>query len=143
MLNMLLTEIILVKRQNYNVDFYKPDSVKKRSLAYLQNSCDIHNMFKVLFEKRITENIEKYNDWKGDKNDEDWSLPKIAQALRKSNEFYDLDKKKQKEYKAAYIAEFFRKNHVYKSSVYTDTGKHALFLRDWRLIPRTDEEDEE
>jgi phage/plasmid-associated DNA primase len=143
MLNMLLTEIILVKRQNYNVDFYKPDSVKKRSLAYLQNSYDIHNMFKVLFEKRITENIEKYNDWKGDKNDEDWSLPKIAQALRKSNEFYDLDKKKQREYKAAYIAEFFRKNHVYKSSVYTDTGKHALFLRDWRLIPRTDEEDGE
>jgi phage/plasmid-associated DNA primase len=133
MLNILLHNLLLVKAKDYNVDFFKPESVKQRSLAYLQNSYDIHNIFKSLFEKRCMENAGKYINWKGDKEDEDWTLSKIAGHIRKSPEFYDLSKSKQKEYKAEVIEEFFRKNNFYKSSVYTDTNKHALRMRDWRL----------
>lgn len=141
MLNILLTDIISVKGQNYNVDFFKPESVKQRSLAYLQNSYDIHNIFKAIFEKRSEENKDEYVNWKGEKSDTDWSLAKIAQAIRKSPEFYDLDKKKQKEYKAEVIEEFFRKNNFYKTSVYTDANKHALFMRDWRMKPKEESEE--
>ena len=142
MLNILLHNLLLVKAQNYNVDFFKPESVKQRSLAYLQNSYDIHNIFKSLFEKRCEENADKYINWKGKEEDEDWTLSKIAGHIRKAPEFYDLPKSKQKEYKAEVIEEFFRKNNFYKSSVYTDTNKHALRMRDWRLKLAEAEEDD-
>jgi len=141
MLNILLHNLLLVKEQEYNVDFFKPESVKQRSLAYLQNSYDIHNIFKSIFEKRKEKNATTYVDWKGNQNDEDWTLAKIAQELRKSNDFYDLPKKKQKEYSAEAIDEFLRKNNFYKSSVYKDTNKHAFKMRDWRLKPKEMEDE--
>jgi phage/plasmid-associated DNA primase len=142
MLNILLHNLLLVKGQDYNVDYFKPDSVKQRSLAYLQNSYDLHNIFKSLFEKRVEENADKYLNWKGKPEDEDWTLSKIAGQIRKSSEFHDLPKSKQKEYKAEVIEEFFRKNNFYKSSVYTDTNKHALRMRGWRLKIVEDEEED-
>lgn len=141
MLNVLLHNLLMVKAQGYNVDFFKPESVKQRSLAYLQNSYDIHNIFKSVFEKRQEENVGKYENWKGQIADEDWTLSKIALHIRKAPEFYDLPKSKQKEYKTEAIEEFFRKNNFYRTSVYTDNNKHALKMKDWRLKPR--EEDEE
>ena len=135
MLNILLHNLLLVKAKGYNVDFFKPDSVKQRSLTYLQNSYDIHNIFKSVFEKRQEENVSKYLNWKGKAEDEDWTLSKVAGYIRKVPEFYELPKSKQKEYKAEVIEEFFRKNNFYKTSVYTDTNKHALRMKDWRLKP--------
>jgi len=143
MLNILLRNLLLVKKAEYNLDIFKPESVKQRSLAYLQNSYDIHNIFNSIFEKRSEENVDKYLNWKGELADADWSLAKIAQAIRKSPEFYDLDKKKQKEYKAEVIEEFFRKNNFYKSSVYTDANKHALFMRGWRMKPKEEVESDD
>jgi phage/plasmid-associated DNA primase len=143
MLNILLHNLLLVKEQNYNVDFFKPESVKQRSISYLQNSYDIHNIFKSLFEKRCEGNSNIYVNWKGDLKNEDWTIAKIAGHIRKSPEFYDLPKSKQKEYKADVIEEFFRKNNFYKLSVYTDTHKHALCMRDWRLKPVIVDEDED
>jgi phage/plasmid-associated DNA primase len=141
MLNILIHNLLQVKSQGYNVDFFRPESVKQRSLAYLQNSYDLHNIFKSIFERRVEENVDRYVNWKNEVIDADWSLAKIAQAVRKAPEFYDLPKSKQKEYKAEVIEDFFRKNNFYKTSVYTDTHKHTLFMRDWRLKP--DVEDEE
>lgn len=135
MLNILLTNLLMVKEKGYNVDHYKPESVKQRSLAYLQNSYDIHNVFTSLFEKRCDENAAKYVDAKGKLCDEDWTLPKIAQAIRKSQEFYELPKSKQKEYKAEVIESFFMKNNVYKAACYNDTNKHAWKMRGWREKP--------
>lgn len=142
MLNILIHNLLLVKEKNYNVDYFKPESVKKRSLAYLQNSYDIHNIFKTLFEIRTEANKDKYENWKGVISDEDWTLSKIALAIRKSSEFYDLPKSKQKEYKADMIEEFFRKNNFYKSNVYTDSHSHSIKMRDWRLKPKEEEDDE-
>lgn len=141
MLNILLHNLLMVKAQNYNVDFFKPESVKQRSLAYLQNSYDLHNIFQSLFEKRYEDNVDKYLDSKGKIKDEDWTLSKIAQAIRKSPDFYELPKLKQKEYKAEVIEAFFMKNNFYKSSCYNDTNKHAWRMRDWRLKPKEEEEE--
>ena len=135
MLNILVDNLLLVKEQHYNVDAFKPDSVRKRSLAYLQNSYDIHNIFMALFELRCEANIDKYKNAKDEPSDEDWTIYKIVQSIRKSAEFYDLDKKRQKEYKAEVIEEFFKKNAFYKNSLYADTHKHAQCMRNWRLKP--------
>jgi hypothetical protein len=141
MLNILICNLLQVKAQNYNVDYFKPESVKQRSLTYLQNSYDIHNIFQSLFEKRCEENVSKYKNWKGIEEDEDWTLPKIVGYIRKSSDFFQLPKPKQKEYKAEVVEEFFRKNNFYKSSVYTNTNKHALCMKDWRLKPMEDEDE--
>jgi len=143
MLNVLLHNLMMVKAQCYNVDFFKPDSVKQRSLAYLQNSYDLHNIFKSLFEKRQEENKNRYENWKGDLKDEDWTLPKVVGVIRKSQDFFELPKSKQKEYKADVVEEFFKKNSFYKSSIYMDTDKHAFKMKNWRLKPQEEELDEE
>jgi phage/plasmid-associated DNA primase len=143
MLNILLHNLLLVKEQGYNVDFFKPASVKQRSLAYLQNSYDIHNIFKALFEKRNEDNKDKYENWKGNIVDEDWTLSKVVGHIRKSAEFFELPKTKQKEYKIEVVEEFFKKNNFYKSSVYMDTNKHALKLRDWRLKLKVEEDEDD
>jgi hypothetical protein len=142
MLNILLHNLLLVKAQEYNVDFFKPESVKQRSLAYLQNSYDLHNIFQSLFEKRKEENVDKYENWKGKVEDEDWTLKKIAGHIRKSKDFYELPKSRQKEYKAEVIEAFFIKNNFYKSLCYNDTNKHAWRMRDWRLKPQEYEEED-
>lgn len=133
MLNLLLQHLLLVKAQGYNIDFFKPESVKKRSFDYLQNSYDIHNIFKSLFESYCEEKSTEYVNWKGEIEDRDWTLPKIAGHIRKSPDFNELPKKLQKEYKADVIIEFFCKNNFYKSIVYTDTIRHAFCMKDWRL----------
>jgi phage/plasmid-associated DNA primase len=143
MLNILLQNLLMVKAQNYNVDFFKPDSVKQRSLAYLQNSYDLHNIFKGLFEKRQEENAGRYENWKGTLEDEDWTLSKAVILLRKSPDFFELPKPKQKEYKADVVEEFFKKNSFYKSSIYMDIHKHAFRMKNWRLKPREDDIEEE
>jgi phage/plasmid-associated DNA primase len=143
MLNILIQNLLLVKAHDYDVDFFKPESVKLRSLAYLQNSYDIHNIFISVFEKRCEENKKKYMNWKNEESDTDWTLAKIAQAVRKAPDFYDLPPKKQKEYKAEVIEEFFRKNSFYKTSVYMNTDRHALFMRDWRKKPAEDNSDDD
>lgn len=143
MLNILLQNLIQVKQANYDVDAFKPESVKQRSLAYLQNSYDIHNIFNSMFERRNEELKDKYQNWKGEPKDEDWTLAKIAQAIRKSNEFFELPKKKQKDYTADAIEEFFCKNNFYKSSIYADTNAHTKRMRDWRRKVVDDAEDSE
>jgi phage/plasmid-associated DNA primase len=143
MLNILISNLLMVKEKGYNVDAFKPDSVKKRSLTYLQNSYDIHNIFTTLFELRCEENKDKYIGWNAKaKGDEDWTLPKIASHIRKSKDFAELPKSKQKEYKAEDIEQFFMKNNFYKSVCYNDTNKHAWRIRGWRLKPEEEEEDD-
>lgn len=145
MLNILLHNLLMVKEQDYNVDYFKPDSVKQRSLAYLQNSHDIHNIFNSLFEKRNEANATLYKDWKGNDKDEDWTLPKIVTAITKSTEFaLDLDKEKRKEYKQEGVIEtFFMKNTFYKNSCYNDTKNHAWKLRGWRRKPIIEDDDDD
>jgi phage/plasmid-associated DNA primase len=142
MLNILLQNLIMVKNANYDVDAFKPESVKKRSLAYLQKSYDVHNIFITLFEKRDEANKDSYRNWKNEPEDQDWSLAKIAQAIRKSNEFFELSKKKQKEYTADAIEEFFCKNNFYKSSIYADSNKHTKKMKEWRRKIETEDNDE-
>ena len=130
MLNILLANLLAVKGENYNVDAFKPESVKKRSLEYLQNSYDLHNIFTQLFEKRVA-GVE-YLNHKREPSDEDWTLPKIASAIKNSPEFYALSPSRKKEYSAkGVIEDFFRTNKIYKSSVYNDTHNKQWKMRGW------------
>lgn len=141
MLNILLHNLFLVKAQGYNIDYFKPQSVKDRSLAYLQDSYDLHVIFTSLFEKHSENNQSIYKNWKGEVEDKDWTLSKAVSHLRKSSEFYDLPKDKKKEYTPTACEEFFRKNPFYKSVVYMDTHSHSFRIKKWRLKP-VDEEEE-
>jgi len=141
MLNILLRNIIILKRKNYVLDSFKPESVRLRSLAYLQDSFDIHTIFINLFEKRVEENADKYQDWKGNLCDKDWSLAKISKKIRESRDFMELSKKKQKELNPKSIEDFFKKNAFYKSCVQTDSKKHSIIMVGWRLKPFIEEQD--
>lgn len=142
MLNIMLQHLLKVKSKNYIVDSFKPESVRLRSLAYLQNSYDIHNIFTALFEKRDIANKDIYLNSKGDKEDKDWSICKIIGAIRKSSDFFELPKKKQKEYDIKTITEFLQKNNFYKPYIYGDLHTKQHLMRDWRLKPILTEEDE-
>jgi hypothetical protein len=141
MLNILLHNLLMVKEAGYNVDAFKPESVKIRSLAYLQNSYDLHNIFTTHYEIRNEENQAEYRNWKGETEDADWTISKIASHIRKTQDFYDLPKEKKKEYTAKDVEDFFRTNKFYKSYVYMNTDKHAWVMRNWRLKPEEKEEE--
>lgn len=143
MLNILVTHLLLVKAQKYNVDYFKPESVKQRSLAYLQNSYDIHKLFVSLFEEECAHNADKYVNWNGKAENADWTLSKIAGAIRKSSEFKELSKSKRDEYTAKEIQDFFVKNKIYKRQVYGDHHNHTWKMKGWRLRPVKEEEEEE
>ena len=96
-----------------------------------------------LYERTCDENADKYKNWKGDVKNEDWTLTKIANTIRKSPVFFELPKRKQKEYSADEIVNFFRKNTFYKSYVYENSNKHTVLMRDWRLKPVEEDEDDE
>ena len=145
MLNILLINLIEVSDKGYNLDYFRPESVRIRSLVYLQNSYIIHNIFTVLFEERNEALKNEYINYKGEKIDEDWTLSKIASRIQSSGEFYDLSKQKRAEYsKPKVIEDFFRKNDFYKSSVYIDKHRKATLLKGWRLkLPNTDADADE
>lgn len=142
MLNIMLQHLLLVKSKNYVVDSFKPESVRLRSLAYLQNSYDIHNIFTALFEKHDEKRKDLYLNSKGDEDDKDWSLLKIVSAIRKSSDFSELPKKKQKEYDVNAVTEFLQKNNFYKPYMYIDSHRKCQVMRDWRLKPILVEEEE-
>ncbi|TAF37400.1 MAG: hypothetical protein EAZ66_07160, partial [Alphaproteobacteria bacterium] len=108
-------------------------SVKQRTMEYLQNSYDIHNIFTTLFEPYDEEKKDLYLDSKGEPYNEDWTIPQISILIRGSGEFKDLPKIRQKEYNAEYVKTFFRKNALYKKEWYMDAKKHAECLKGWRL----------
>ena len=138
MLNLLLANILLLKKRDYKIAELKPESVTLRSQAYLQDSYDIHRIFRVYFVQRDEEVAQEglYYDWTQQANDTDWSLAKIAQKIRGVPEFHDeLSSDKKKELTAKNIEAFFKTNAMYKHSVYRDNHRKADLLRDWRLKP--------
>lgn len=140
MLNILLSQLLELKKKGYNTDAFRPESVRLRSLDYLQNSYDIHNIFTTLFEVRCDDNATKYENWKGELEDADWTLSKIIKKIKDSKEFYELPKHKKKEYKKNEDFEkFFNTNIFYKSIIYKDSSSHSIKFRNWRLKLKEEE----
>lgn len=142
-LNICVENVLLVKAQKYNIDFFRPESVLLRSASYLQKSYDIHNIFQLLFEKRIEANASKYLNWKGELKDADWTLTKIASKIKSSKDYCDLSKTKQKEYNAEYIVNFFKTNKIYSKDCINNTDKHAWEIKGYRLKLEELDEDED
>jgi len=103
--NIIFEYLQLLHKQNYNIDYFIPESIKKRSLDYIQSSNTIHNIFIELF----------------DENKEDNSFIKIDDVITtitSSVYFNQLSKKQQGEFKNSTIKEYFKKNDTYKKSYY-------------------------
>lgn len=99
--NILFEYLHLLNKQNYNIDFFIPESIKKRSLDYIQSSNTIHNIFIELFEEDQTENaFLKIDD--------------IIKMITSSVYFSQLSKKQQSEFKTSTIKEYFKTNDIYK-----------------------------
>lgn len=142
LINILITNLKEVMDAKLNVKAFIPESVKIRSLEYLNKSNDINNLFLEVFEKR-RDGVE-YFDKEGKPFDEDWSLPSIAKVIRSSRTtFYTLSKKTQQELTKENIKGFFLTNKIYKKMVVKDTHSKQMFLKGYRLKEPEDEDDDE
>jgi len=103
--NIIFEYLQLLHQQNYNIDYFIPDSIKKRSLDYIQSSNTIHNIFLELFE----EDTEDKSFLKVDD---------IISTITSSVYFSQLTKKQQGEFKASTIKEYFKKNDLYSKNYY-------------------------
>jgi hypothetical protein len=135
MLNLLFQYQLRFKNEGQGViDRYIPMSVKKRTMEYLQNSYDIHNIFTTYFEIPVVLTTDGDTSTEcSEEDDPDWTLAKISQYIRNSSEFKELPKLKQKEYNPEYVKSFFRKNAIYKKAWYFDSDSKCEFLKGWRL----------
>jgi hypothetical protein len=133
MLNILFSYQLRFRNEGKGViDRYVPMSVKNRTMEYLQNSYDIHNIFTTYFEIPIIETNGETSSEDSLEDDPDWTVSKISQFIRGSAEFRELPKLKQKEYNPEYVKSFFRKNAIYKKAWYCD--RHQMeYLKSWRL----------
>lgn len=103
--NMLFEYLQLLHKQNYNIDFFIPNSIKKRSLDYIQSSNTIHNIFLELFEEdKQVNSFLKLDD--------------VILTISSSVYFNQLTKKQQGEFKNSTIKEYFKTNDTYKKSYY-------------------------
>ena len=132
MANILLGYLQKVKENDYKLDTYKPDSVRQRSMAYIQTSYDIHNIFIGLFEPR--QDIENRYA-----TDEDWTITQISKTIRTSTLFRNLPKHKQKEFTAEKVKEFLKTNQFYKRLFYHKDKLDKI--RGWRLKPIDEDEE--
>jgi hypothetical protein len=134
MLNLLFSYQLRFRNEGKGIiDRYIPASVKNRTMEYLQNSYDIHNIFTTYFEIPVSESNGETSSEDSAEDDPDWTLAKISQFIRASAEFRELPKLKQKEYNPEYIKSFFRKNAIYKKTYKLDSHSKLEFLRGWRL----------
>ena len=127
-MNLLITYLLVLKNEaNYIIDDFVPESVQKRSLAYLQESFDIHHYFMHLFEKR-REDVSYSKD-------EDWSISKVVKTIRASDVFTSLTRREQysKELSVGSMKEFFKTNAFYKKYVHVNSSTKKITLRGWRL----------
>jgi hypothetical protein len=140
LINILIDYLIELKEQKLNVNYFIPESVKIRSLEYLNKSNDVNNLFLEAFELR-QDGVE-YIDKDGNPFDEDWTLPSIASILRSSRtSFHSLPKKVQQELTKDNIKQFFITNKIYKKMIKNDTERHAIILQNYRLKkPENDDE---
>jgi hypothetical protein len=131
----LITYLLVLKNKNYIIDEFVPESVKQRSLEYLQDSFDVHNYFMHLFEKR-SEGVSYPKD-------EDWTLPSIVKRIRASDVFTSLTRREQysKELSATAMKEFFKTNTYYKKDVSYSSSMKKFTLKGWRLKVTEEEDD--
>lgn len=130
-LNVLLTYLLELKNEHsYDIDKVRPESVKLRSLEYLQKSFDVHAIVTEMFEKRPEDSKEV-----------DLTLAAVAKAIFYSSHFRELPSHKKREYNVTKIQQFFRDNSFYKKDVYRNSNKKSDCLRGWQLRQETEEEE--
>lgn len=130
--NIIFDYLQLLHKQNYNIDYFIPNSIKKRSLDYIQSSNTIHNIFIELFEE--------------DKEDNSFiKIDDVISTITSSVYFNQLTKKQQGEFKNSTIKEYFKMNDTYKKSYYERKRINGNYYRNiimgYKIKTLTDDED--
>ena len=140
LINILLTDLFELHEAKYNIKKFIPESIKIRSLEYLNKSNDVNNLFLEAFELK-QEGVE-YVDKDGKSFDEDWTIPAIASIIRSGRTtFHSYSKKQKEELTKDNIKQFFLTNKIYKKFVIEDKHNHAFKLQGYRLKKPEIEED--
>jgi phage/plasmid-associated DNA primase len=133
-INLILDDTFELMEEKLAMDKFRPESIKMRSLEYLNKSNDVNNLFLEAFEFRIEENKDNYLNSKGEPFDADWTLPSIAMLIRSGRtSFHSLPKKVKDDLKKEKIIEFFQTNKIYKKMVKYNSGNKQYLLQGWRL----------
>ena len=103
--NILFEYLQLLYQQKNNIDFFIPESVRLRSLEYIQSSNTLHNIFIELCEEDQTENAFL-------------KLDDIIKMITSSVYFSQLSKKEQSNFKNSTIKEYFKTNDLYSKKYY-------------------------
>tara|TARA_R110000868_G_scaffold1577_2_gene12759 strand:- start:1552 stop:4782 length:3231 start_codon:yes stop_codon:yes gene_type:complete len=146
-LNMLFVEVLKLKADAYNVDLIKPQSIKERSLEYLNKSSDIFSIFKTLFEKRDENRTKYYYDCNGEQKcgDEDWSVAKAVKEITQTKDYEDLirDKGKKSEYGTAKLIKewVMKKGSPINPYIAEDKNNHTAKIVGWRHFREPEDED--
>ena len=116
--------------KQYKLDTFIPESVKKRTAAYMMKSYDIFNSFNLIYRLAA----------EGDDDVEELTLAKVTTTIRHHETFKLLPKQKQREYSAQYIKEFVLKNKFFKKYIKEDYHTKQTYLCGWKLIIEEEEE---
>jgi len=130
--NIIFEYLQLLHKQNYNIDYFIPESIKKRSLDYIQSSNIIHNIFIELFDESKEDNSFLQID-------------NVITTITSSNYFNQLTKKQQGEFKNSTIKLYFKTNDTYKSLYHERKRINGINYRNilmgFKLKIMTDDED--
>jgi hypothetical protein len=114
------------------IESFIPQSIKQRSMDYLQESFNIHQIFMELFVEVPADDPTYENTA--------ISVAQLTTIVRRSHQFYqDLTKAQQKEYKAEKIKEFFLTNAFYKKYIQYNSRNKQDIMRGWTV--RVEEKD--
>jgi len=132
LINLLLDDLFELHKEKYNINAFIPESIKVRSLNYLNKSNDVCNLFLEAFELR--KDGQEYVDKEDKPFDKDWTLPAITSVIKSGRtSFATLPFNKQKELTKEKVKEFFENNKIYKKIIYNDTDTHSFKLKGYRL----------
>jgi phage/plasmid-associated DNA primase len=132
LINLLLDDLFELHKEKYNINAFIPESIKVRSLNYLNKSNDVCNLFLEAFELR--KDGQEYVDKEDKPFDNDWTLPAITSIIKSGRtSFATLPFNKQKELTKEKVKEFFENNKIYKKMIYTNTHTKQVLLKGFRL----------
>ena len=131
-MNILIVHLFELMDKKMEIESFIPQSIKQRSMDYLQESFNIHQIFMELFVEVPADDPTYENTA--------ISVAQLTTIVRRSHQFYqDLTKAQQKEYKAEKIKEFFLTNAFYKKYIQYNSRNKQDIMRGWTV--RVEEKD--
>ena len=123
LMKMLLEYLEVLHKRNYVLSDIVPESIKKRTLEYLQGSFALHRVFLACYHER--DDTKKYVD------DTDPSLQTVANNMMSSSAFTDIPWKERNKYTLNCIKNYFQDSDFFQELLYK--RGNSIKLRGYRL----------